>query len=354
MKSKAVAALAALSLMLLAAMAFLAAKAGGERYESLLLAVPVKTGGAGLDTASLEQFCEDEFLLTYEIRQEKNARAINSGNTVTVTGTNSCYQSVLGYVMTDGGFFTKAAWEAKERHAVLNETAAFRLFGSWNISGKTLRIDGETWLVTGVIRDGDEDNANIYAPSGVTGGRPQSVMALTGGGVTATYAKNALKSLGIHDAAYEFYDLSKLASLYGGRFAAAWKSAAFLTAVIVTVMAALGTASRSRAIKARLKDQYLTELAAKNRRDLLKTAGWALLAITGAATALVLSVQILEACLGWTGLAQVDATVSDFAQRLKWLRDYHAAGIILFAAFECAAVLLFALACRNLTRAQRG
>lgn len=343
LKIKTVGALAAAALLLLAALAFLAREAVSMRYNDLLLATPLKPGTAGPDTENLEQFCEDEFLVTYEIRQEKTARAINSGHPVTVIGTNACYQNVLNYAMLDGGFFTKTAWDANSRHAVLNETAAFKLFGSKNISGKTMRIGEETWLVTGVIQDGDEDNANVYVPSGATGGRPQSLMALLGGGVTEAYAKTALKSLGIHDNAYKFYNLSKLASMYGERFDVAWKTAAMLLAVFIAVRSALNVSKRLRSMKKLLNNQYLTELAASRRADMVKAAGMIILLVACIAASLVLSVQILDICLGWLKLPSEIGTAYDFALKVQWLRDYHQVGIAIFAAFLCAAVSAFAI-----------
>lgn len=345
LRIKAALASAALCLLLLAALALLALAAGGQRYGGLMLAAPSQAGTPGFDAEKLEQFCEDEFLVTYEIRQQKTVRALNSNHSATMIGTNACYQSVIGYSMLDGGFFTKAAWNAKSRHVTLNETAAFELFGSRNISGKTLRIGAETWLVTGVMQDGDKDNANIYAPSGATGGSPQSLMALLGGGITEAYAKNALKSLGVHDSAYEFYNLSRLSSLFGERFGVAWKSAVCLLAILVAAGAAGGSFERLRGIKSQLKERYLAELAVNNRAGLVKAAGELLLLLFCAGTALGMSLQILNTCLGWRGLSPPVWRADEFAMRLKWLLDYQYAGIAIFAAAITAAGISFIIAC---------
>lgn len=351
LKHKAIATFTALAMILLAALAFLAAAAGSMRYDNLLLAVPQKTGTAGLNTQKLEEFCEEEFLLTYEIKQEKNAKAVNSSHVVTLIGTNAAYPDIIGYVMLDGGFITKAAWEAAERHAVLNETAAFKLFGSKNISGKTLRIGGETWFITGVIQDKDADNANIYAPSSVTGGSPQSLMSLTGGSITQVYAVNALKSLGIRDTAYDFYNLSSLASLYGEFFLVAWQAAVCLLAILAAAIAAIRAQDFMRSLKVKLKKEYIADIAAKNRGELFKPAGYAILSVMGVAAALAVSVRILDTCLGWYKITPVaDIAMPDFALRLAWLKDYYWMGMALFIAFLFATITLFILACTYLRR----
>ncbi|MCL1906169.1 MAG: ABC transporter permease, partial [Clostridiales bacterium] len=168
MRSKAPVFLALVAALLLAALAWLTLRCSDEGYSRLLLA---KSAAApGLDTSLLEDFCKEEFLLTYETEQRATAQAHHYRLPVTLIGTNSCYGQILGYRMLSGGFFSAAAWQAGNREAVLNAAAAFQLFGGYQVVGQTFKLEGATWLIIGVLDDGQEETPRIYVPASVTGG----------------------------------------------------------------------------------------------------------------------------------------------------------------------------------------
>jgi hypothetical protein len=112
----------------------------------------------------------------------------------------------MGYMNVEGSFFSKKAWDAKQKHAVLNETAARTLFGSYRVAGKTIKLKDGIWLVTGVLADGDDENSIMYVPSSVTGGMPKSLVLLLAPdkGISEAYAKSVLKTLNIHESNYRF------------------------------------------------------------------------------------------------------------------------------------------------------
>jgi hypothetical protein len=209
LRTKLLAAAVFLSALSLAGLWLLVLAGGKTGYSHLLLALPSSPHSPSIGVKEIERFCEDELPLTYEIPRAERAAVSMKEYPVILLATNAVYQRLLGYPLTEGSFFSKQAWDRKERHAVLNEKAAFDLFGSRSITGALLKIRGETWIVSGVIRDGDEDECRVYVPSSVQGGEALFLLALINpqGGLSAAYIKNRLPSLGVREGDFEFYDL---------------------------------------------------------------------------------------------------------------------------------------------------
>lgn len=346
MKAKARGILLVGSVMLLAAMFALAYLSEQAGCQNLLM---ITTRGAGLGGESLEkveELCEDEFLLTYEIPQNVTVKAVNSSRPATLMGTNSAYLDVMGYRLLDGGFFTKSSWDSKARHAVLNETAAFAVFGSSNISGSTMQMNGEAWIVAGVIQDNDTENSNIYAPSSVTGGQTRALMALMGqkNGINKAYIINKLKDIGIRETDSEFIDLSQAANAFTERFWVSLKTAWCVAVILLAKKGVLFIAKQLSSYKNNLRRVYLRELVAEHRAGLVKTSVAALLLLAGFGTALYFMRQILETCLEWRETSLPDRYLSgDFANKLSWIYEHQTIGIGLFAAFllTAATILIF-------------
>jgi len=332
------------AVILLAALLVMSLLAGRQGYQNLLLVTPSAFGVPGHSPEKLEEFSEDEFLLTYEIRQTSTAQAIHSKHPVTLVGTNQNYANIMGYASLDGSFFTKAAWDAKNRHAVLGETAAFQIFGSSRVSGQTLKLNGESWIITGVIQDNDTENANIYVPSSVTGGQAESLMVLMDDkDITEAYAINALKSVGIHENNYDFINLSKSASAFSQRFSVALK-AALSAAILLFVFNAYGRLVQSlHFYRKRMREIYFRELFVYHRADFVRTLAGLLFLAAGIALILLLFLGILETCLTWQEIIPVtgELTAGDFGGRLAWLRDYQWIGAALFAA--CTGVIVLSV-----------
>lgn len=325
---------------LLAAMFTLSLFASKAGYANLLLVTPTTFGVQGLNTEKLDEISEEEFLLTYSIRQPASVQAVNSNHSAVLVGTNHCFSDVMGYVFSSGGFFTESAAETKQKHAALNETAAYSIFGGSNITGSTLKINGETWIVTGVILDNDEENANIYVPATLTGGRADSVMVLTGASVTESYAKNRLKDAGVRDTDYDFIKLSKSAGVFYERFSVAWKSALLAIFMLLILTSGGKILKQLRFYKDKMRELYFTELVIRYRKDFLKAVAGFVLFAAGIALMLMLSLQILETCLTWQELIPVtDGLASgDFGHKLLWLKNYQVFGEVLFWLSICLVV----------------
>ncbi|MDR0400333.1 MAG: ABC transporter permease, partial [Treponema sp.] len=189
---KVLAFLASAALALLAALGFPTLLLWRSPARNLLLVSPLEAGSPALDPQKLRRIVEEEFLLTYEVRRRIQARTAAAVCPATLIGTNSLYPALTLHPMLRGGFFTGRAEKGKNREAVLNRAAAFRIFGSDAVAGRTLTIEDAPWLVTGVMDDGEEDSPRVYIPAAAAGEGPRSLLVLLGGGVDAAQVKNTL------------------------------------------------------------------------------------------------------------------------------------------------------------------
>lgn len=304
--------------------------AGGGRHGKLLLAKPADYVIPAYTYETVEALCDEEFLLTYEIRRQARVQAIQSEHTVILKGTNSCYPQVMNFLMADGSFFTKSAWKTGNRHVVLNKTAAFQLFGSVRSSGNRIKAEGGTWIVTGVMEDHDEENANLYLPSSIGGGQVGALMVLMDGGMGKEYVKSKLKQLDIYDTQYEITDLSDYSGAVIQRFRVALEIA---LCMIILPLIWFGIAMLRQfftVCKNKMGHYYFQELLKKYHKEFIKMAGVVLSIFAGAAALLILTVRILAACLRWQELSFAALKTEEFTAIMQRQRDCYIAANVLF------------------------
>ena len=219
---------------------FAACGAAREQFgrNSLLLAAPSANGSSSVSVSAVEEYRNGtRTQITFEIKRQATASAVRANHRMNVIGTNHIYADVMGYPAADGGFFTKDAFAAGAREAVLNRRAAAALFGGGHISGSPFQLDGELWTIVGVIIDDDADNGNIYVPatSGLinnsdmsTAGSAStpssssmsaltdSLMVLLGGygGMGAAIAANGLRDIGVNEGSYDIKNLGKATGFF--------------------------------------------------------------------------------------------------------------------------------------------
>lgn len=320
----------------------IAVTARNKNYQNLLMSVPDGYGTSAYDLDKIERICREEFLMTYEILQNSTAETDFSQYPVTRIGTNFCYHRIMSLSMTEGGFFTQAAWKGKERHAVLNETAAFRMFGSNQIIGNTFHMDGRTWIVTGVIQDGNKKDARIYVPSSITEGQPKAFMALLNenNGVTIETIKSGLIQLGIFDTNSQIFNLHKAALLFRQLFIATLYTAAFLPLLLIIRLCANRLLQYYQSLKRQAKKVYLRELFSSLRIESLKASG--LIFAFGSSIMMILFLlqRLLEMILVWKDLypEMKKLTPLHFPDKTVWFTRYLVPGAALFIGF--LAVLL--------------
>ena len=328
----------------------------GQR--SQLLAKTLSQNSPGVDIWAVEDFIEEtSALVTYEIKQQASAYAVNESHNMTIVGTNSAYAGVMGYPAVDGGFFTKDAFLLGAKEAVLNERAASTLFGGTRLAGKTFLINNDAWTVVGIILDDDAENDIIYVPASseliLAGAASASAGTLAvlqdaSGGAGAAMAINKLKDLGVSDSSYSFKSLGKAVDAFGEMTAVALR---FSLVLLLCLFAQRFGRYAFRVFRAaRIEDvTHASDSAAvKNfdtggrRPEYAKAAINVLLFAVCAGAALILARQIVEICITWQEIPLLifeTASPQDaFYGRLNALASRQAAALCLFAASAVFAV----------------
>jgi len=309
--------------------------------KDLLLVLPAEISSQKIDINKIEDFMEDEFLLTYEIPGSDRVSLSTGEYRVTLIGTNSCYSRVLGLPMIEGAFFSARDWEGKQRQAVINEKAAFDIFGSSRVVGNRFKMRNETrfdktgfdetWLVAGVIDDGNEDRCRLYVPSSIRGGGADTLLALTSGGVDEAYVKNSLKSLGIQEAAYNFFYFGTIANHL-------WERAVviillFFVLLFLSLLRPLTLKFRAAfaVFKEELELRYPVQIIKENRKRILKPALYAIGLIIFSILVLFFLLRLASICLPWQDIPSLALIKRElFYPHLKRLCDYEFASRVLF------------------------
>jgi hypothetical protein len=344
LKTRLVLLLLVVSLFCLAGLGLLAFNLGGGGYRNLLLAAPSDIHAPLINIQKVEQICEDEFLLTYEILEAERVVTSQAQYPVTIIGTNSFYPRLLGLSLTEGSFFTKQAWDGKQKHAVLNETAAFAVFGSSRVSGQRIKIGGDTWIVTGVVNDGDDETSRVYVPSSVRGGGAASLLALmeSGRGITEArlhesrlheaYIKDSLKSLGVQNELFTFYNLETRARLYRQQVGVVLMFLCCLVLIMFIPRWLERLKMAVSALQGELKNHYPRELLKTHSPAILKAVFPGLLLAASAGLVLFLLLRMVSICLPWQDLPPIGGLDRNvFYQKTAPLRDWEQIAWILFA-----------------------
>ena len=311
--------------------AFLAGK-----NRNLLFVLPSETGSRRFDVEVIEEFAEKWFLLSYEIPGPERVSLPHAEYPVTLVATNSSYPRILGFSMLEGAFFSKQAWKGKQKHAVLNETAAFTIFGSTNIAGRRFRIHNDTWLVTGVISDGDVNKARIYIPSSVRGGEA-GALALTGG-MDEAYVRNSLKTLGIQEGYFDFINLGTQCRLLWER--AEVVTLLFFAFLFISLLKPLigGFKKAGSAMKRDLTRLYPGELLQRRGNSFYKVVFLSLGLVLLPILTLFLFLRLASVCLPWQDIPSLaDLNRDFFILRLSEIRGFE---LISRFFFGCSLALL--------------
>ena len=311
----------------------------------LLLVYPAEISAPRIDIQKIEEFTENEFLLTYEIPFPERASLSYATYPITMVGTTSAYSSIMGYIMAEGSFFSKQAWTGKLKHAVLNEKAAFAIFGSSSIAGSRLQIGSgfgspnprstnlssfDTWLVTGVIADGDEDNAKIYVPSSVRGAEAVSLMALVSDTFDEDAIISSLKTLGIREGPFTFHKIGDQCRLLRERPQVV--ICLFFSLLLLSLLRVLAGAGKNAfvVLKGELKRRYAGEIL-RGGKTLIRPALLALALILVPLISLLLILRLTAICLPWQDISSLALLNRDlFYPRLAELRSLELVSRLLF------------------------
>jgi len=199
-----------LTLTLLVPLIFIGFFQDYEQYNDIVLIIPNSNYTVDVPIEKIEKVNEEKFLTTYLVEQEKKIRAIHEHHLVSIKGTNYAYPFVLNYNIVNGGFFPKSSQVQESKVAVLNENAAFNIFGGNDCIGNEIIIDRFIYRVIGVINDKDKKNKNIYIPITLLNQSPKVFVALLDRDISEGYIKAQYKNLGITTDYYDFINLNSL------------------------------------------------------------------------------------------------------------------------------------------------
>lgn len=332
-----------LSVLALFTAAFLAGKDGKR---NLLFVTPSQIGTHGIDVNRIEEFIETGFLITYEILSTERISLAYADFTVTLVRTNSCYPQIIKRGLSEGAFFSKQAWTGSQRHAVLNETAAFSIFGGVNITGRQFKIRGDTWIVTGVIDDGDKDASRVYVPSSIAGGNADNFLVLMSesAGLNETFIKNSLKSIGVHDTNYDFFAFDTRLNLFFERPQVVLCVFFGILFIYILIILARRLKNAFNDFKIKLNNHYLKQIFHENRKIAFKPIWLSALILLCPALSLSLFLHTVSIILPWQDIASLKGKQDIFYPYIERLYNFDQVSGFLFIfslIFLCFSVIVF-------------
>ena len=313
-----------------------------EKNNALFLVLPKSIVSSGIDIDSIEEFSKNEFLLTYEIPFLETVNLAYGNFPVTVIGTTGSYPGILGLTMLEGSFFLNQAWTGKLMYAVLNEKAADTIFGSTMITGSRFRIQNDTWLVSGVIKDGNDREARIYVPSSVTGGKADALALAISGRLDEFYVINSLRTLGVWEKDFDFVNFNAFSRIIKERFLVIFLL--FLSFFLFSLVMPLVTALKQQIFSLRkdITHFYPDEIFKYRRKSLYKTFLSGLSLILVPVLSLFLILRIVSICLPWKDIVSLSAlNRTFFSVYLDWVHRLEIVSFFLFLLFLFALVVVF-------------
>ena len=233
------------------------------------------------------------------------------------------------------------------RYAVLSETAASQLFGSYHIIGSIVELDGESYLITGIVKDEMKKEAAVYVPSTTVPDSIQVLMVKTREGGNAVQA--GLMPLGVNGSNSKIIDLFETASSFRQQLLVSIYLGLALIMISITYRRLYRIHGRCVKINALRQTMYLAEVVSVSRRDLAGVAGECVVIASGIGILLLLCRRTLELVLGWRDVLKQYQYLSDyfFPGKVKWLVRCFYCGPVLFACFLTVVLMVIGICCRN-------
>ena len=330
--------IASFILLLLSAIAivYVCVMSDAEGVGIYFVAVP-KTAGSGIPISAIEEINENKFMLTYENIYDKTIQALQSNFSITLKGTNYTYPYVMNYSIVNGGFFTKEAAENKNRVVVVNEKAAFDIYGTLNAVGNELFMDMALYQIVGVIRDNDEERLNVYISAQYLAETTETItvnMSLSGE-ISEEYVKNELKHIGISEQRYDFINLGTIiASVQDKMILSFWFAILGVLVFLIkkTIQAMIG---KWRVINTQRDALYMREMLRDSERPIQKLilSGTAAAGMMAAGFWIVL--RMFEKLLRWHSISGIFNAVNytSFSTYISSIENSYLLSNVLFAAF---------------------
>lgn len=314
-------------------------------YRDILFASPSEFSAWNLPPDAIEELNKNKFVITYEIVSEQTLKTANSTYSAVFRATNYSYPFAARFSLSSGGFFTKADYNSNAAVAVMNEKAAFDIFGGTDIVGNSFTSGGRPYTVSGVIADDDNDNRNIYVPATVSnnpgGQKPDTLMCAIDSGASEEYIKNELKQIGVSDSRYNFINLGSAAEIIKERFTAAL----LITICGITLLLLSGCVSSFVSvygeIRTLLEQFYIGELLFKKPVKILAFIGLTIIIALFTAVIILAVRRIFGMMLGWGDSTELlrSIIVNSFNSKISELQKCDNFSNIAFLVFFPISVL---------------
>ncbi len=116
---------------------------------------------SGTDLSNIEDQGTD---ITYAQRIYPNVTNGFRSEDISVFSTNENYAYFTDVCLIRGAFFNEIQIDRKLPLAVINETAAYQLFGSQECIGESVYLNGVAYEVCGIMKEPGESGARLYIP----------------------------------------------------------------------------------------------------------------------------------------------------------------------------------------------
>ena len=331
MKNSQISVLLFISGLILAGQLALAVYAEQMQYHDLMMVIPYGTGISSYDVKAIRKVTGASLDVTYEAKKRALAEVVGAGSyPVTLIGTNSSYCGVMGVRISEGSFFMEEAVRAGSRYAVLNEKAAFELFGSRNIIGNTILLDGEIFVITGIVENEIKKEAAVYVPSTTITAPVPVLMVKTKAAPESV--RSDLMPLGVYETNSRVVDIHAVARSFWQQLLVGIGLYCALFLMLLTYRRVHIIRGCCLELKRRLEVMYPGQLMAVSRKVLLMLAGHVLIVAAEVGTLLFLLRHLLKIVLGWKDILQQYRYLSDyfFQGKVQWLVRYFYCGTTLF------------------------
>ena len=105
------------------------------------------------DAKALLRECPSVAGVSPQVNRQAQVKYKNRNTTVTITGTGEGYPSISNHPLADGRYFTEAEVKQLKRVAVIGSTTSKDLFDRQSPVGKSIRIQGTTFQVIGLLKE---------------------------------------------------------------------------------------------------------------------------------------------------------------------------------------------------------
>lgn len=323
-------------------------------YQNLLLAVPKMKTDQGLPIERIEELNEEKFMLSYENISEMSIKTDHSQYSVMVKGTNFTYPYMLKYPILSGGFFTKDAQDYISKVVVMNEKASFDIFGGMDVTGNTISLMQNSYLVVGVIDDGDRDNRNLYVLAECLSQTANTFILAMNNAllISEEHVMNELKIAGITESRYDFYNLDYIMRSIYEKFIIALGLLLCCVCYLAFRRGLAAFSYRLMEIKILLKDYYLNKLLINNTKEILAFVSSCILTALGIGIFLFLAQYMFKIILVWENkLSFLQNFGSEsFVTKLEPLQSYALYSNIVLVGYIAILALFIALIHENAAR----